>query len=152
MLDQFKDLFGRFQNLNLINLKIDLERREVPMGVWYFQGYNGFDFTTFICPMAHGIDCSVKIKEDERVIRESNWARRGWPVNDVYDFLHWWDGRSYLGGTKDERREKLTQLINSMWQERVDDADSVQEILEQEPLVEELPCSLSQLLMTSVKN
>jgi len=144
MLDQFKDLFGRFQNLNLINLKIDLESHLVSMGMWAYKDLGDIH----MCPMAHGVDCSINRREvvDDKYKREAVWKSKGWPVSDIYDFAFWWDGKSYLGGDYKERQEQLTQLINSMWQERLDDANTVQEILEQEPLVEELPCSSNVLI------
>lgn len=40
MSDQFRDLFGRFENLNLINLKLSLEKDEALMGGVFFQIYD----------------------------------------------------------------------------------------------------------------
>lgn len=99
---------------------------------------------TLMCPMAHGVDCNADVFH-----KPAAWRKAGWSVEDIEHFINWWDGGSYDSGLCDERYDKLSKMIDSLWQERLEDADAVQEVLEQEPLVEEQPC-LSNVPMVSV--
>jgi hypothetical protein len=123
-LSKFRDLFARFQNVNLLALMRDLEEGRVIRNSWVRDGR--------MCPISHGV-CVVG--EDDCLLVSSRGLGKRWL--DIHGFTSEWDWD--VRPTKDvgvlfdpdpNRVEALQALLQSIWDERLADADAVQQAIE----------------------
>jgi hypothetical protein len=116
-------VFGCFQNLNLLVLLHDLRAGEAVR-----QGWAAGEL---LCPVAHGLPSGQLVRELRMLgqwmdlARGCHLAARGIGADPaaVVRFVQAWD-EGYIG------REGLLQQLEEMWDERVVDAEFVQQILE----------------------
>ncbi len=119
------NVFGHFQNLNLLVLLDDLRTGRIARGAW-FTGES-------LCPVAHGmpegqaVSALQYLGQAEALGRACDYAaeRMGARPWDVERFVEMWDSDGFT-------REWLIQQLEAMGQERLDDADAVQEVLDPE--------------------
>jgi hypothetical protein len=118
-----RNLFGRFQNLNLLFLREDVRRGWAARGDWSSSGN--------LCPLAHGLTCG-------EVVRQLRWLSQAFNIDvacreaakhlgalpiDVSRFVTLWDGSAQFGP------EWLARQLDALWAERLADADCVQSVL-----------------------
>jgi hypothetical protein len=116
-------VFGHFQNLNLLALLHDLRSGHTTRGRW-FSG-------TDLCPVAHGMPVGRLVSElhflgqTAALERGCDYAARhlGADAGSVRRFVELWDTRTFS-------RSWLLRQIKDLWQERLADAETMQEILE----------------------
>ncbi len=116
------NVFGHFQNLNLLVLLDDLRAGRIARGAW-FDGDS-------LCPVAHAMPEGQTVSDlqylgqAEALGRACDYAaeRMGARPRDVERFVEMWDSCGFT-------REWLIQLLETIWRERVADADAVQEVL-----------------------
>lgn len=121
------EVFGRFQNLNLLALIQDLRLNETARQSWAT--------VSLLCPVAHGLPAGAQVRElnvlgqAADLDRGCDYAARhlGADPAAVLCFVRWWDDQ-FLG------RERLLRLLEDLWQERLVDADVVQEVLQTAPV------------------
>jgi hypothetical protein len=119
-----RDLFSRFENLNLLMLREDLRRGLAARGDWLSSGT--------LCPLAHGLSdgevvrhlrCvsqAVNLEEACRVAGE----HLGAPAQAVYRFVSLWDD------SERHSADWLLGQLDGLWLERLEDAECVQAVLE----------------------
>src|SRR3954447_532280 len=129
-----REVFGRFQNLNLLVLLEDLRQNQAARHGWSFDGQ--------LCPIAHGLPTGRQ--GDEVAFRghaagledDCDHAAHllGASPAAVLRFVRSWDEGS-LGHTW------LLQQLEALWLERPTDAEAVQSILspQSSPLGAEVP-------------
>jgi hypothetical protein len=115
-------VFGHFQNLNLIVLLDDLRAERAAQGAWA-AGRR-------LCPVAHGMPAG-QVVNDLRFLGQAADLERGCdyaarhlgadPVR-VHQFVKLWDSHSYA-------QDWLLGKLEDLWQERLMDADAVQELI-----------------------
>lgn len=117
-----RDVFGRFQNLNLLALIYDLDQDRTARHTWA----NGI----LLCPVAHGLP-SVQQVRQLSVLGQMAGLGQGCDVaarhlgadpRSVQRFVRSWD-------TDAVSRAWLLHQLCELWQERLADAEAVQEIL-----------------------
>lgn len=113
--DQLKNIFGRFQNLNLLLLIEDLRRGMVARGNWH-DLENGN-----LCPIAHGWRCD-RFRSDNYT---TPWLWAGISDEEFYStpnhFPYEWDNGLVT-------RDQLLSTLESIYAERLADADVVQAV------------------------
>lgn len=128
--DKIRDIFSRFQNLNLVFLIEDLKRGLVARSFWVAPRED-HRAPTSTCPIAHGWsqarhDCRTMVVrlpyEDIGPGLEA--------VSLGTEFIIWWDEPD----DHVARRSLLIHILKGILQERMDDADAVQAITAQEEL------------------
>jgi hypothetical protein len=124
-----RELFSRFENLNLLTLREDLRRGLAARGDWLSSG--------MLCPLAHGLSngevvrhlrCvsqAVHLEEACRVAGE----QLGAPAEAVYRFVNLWDD------SERHSAEWLQGQLDVLWLERLEDAECVQAVLEGGPVL-----------------
>ena len=128
-----RGVFDYFQNLNLLVLVEDLRCGQTARRAWYARGQ--------LCPVAHGLPAEQQVREASAADLEPGYlncacifAARilGAKPEEVVHFVECWD----LDRISDnELREQLEQL----WQERLADAELMQEFLADEREVKKVP-------------
>jgi hypothetical protein len=128
-----RGVFDYFQNLNLLVLMEDLQRGQTARRAWHARGQ--------LCPVAHGLPADQQVREacaadlePGNLNRACIFAARilGAKPEEVVHFVECWD----LDRISDnELREQLEQL----WQERLADAELMQEFLADEREVKKVP-------------
>ena len=121
-------VFGRFQNLNLLALLHDLSAGQTAQQSW--------SAGTRLCPVAHGLPGRQDVLElnmlgqTADLVRGCGHAARrlGADPAAVLQFVRSWDEES-IGG-----RWLLSQL-EELWCERLEDAETVQAVLQGEELL-----------------
>lgn len=115
-----RDIFSRFQNLNLLTLIGNLKCRRVAIDEFY--GLNN------MCPLAHGFNgqCNKKCTFVEDTAREAFGPK--WQ-----EFTTLWD-RQIAPTFNRQRRAEITfpileEELESIFAERLADADAVQEVI-----------------------
>jgi hypothetical protein len=113
-----RNVFTHFQNLNLIVLMDDLRAKRVARLAWitYASGQ--------LCPIAHGMPSFTALR---KVIESDGYNQAGeflgcdekWPR----EFVEKWDIVVY-------RDEELLAELQEIYQERLADADAVQQVIE----------------------
>lgn len=119
-----RDVFGHFQNLNLLALLRDLEQDRTARHSWV----NG----RLLCPVAHGLPAGQQVQrlsvlgQIAELGQGCDLAARmlGTEPAAVLRFVRSWDA-------EEVSRYWLWQQLNELWQERLDDAEVVQELLQQ---------------------
>jgi hypothetical protein len=123
-----RELFAHFQNLNLLVLLEDLRLDRPASGAW--------STGTWLCPVAHGLSAGRHVEQLKAL---GQTAEPGldccYAASDIgadpgliSRFVRSWDEKSF--GPK-----RLLQQLEELWQERLDDAEAVQEVLHCAPLV-----------------
>lgn len=105
--DKIRDIFSRFEHLNLIVLIEDLGRGIYAIGNFLQKDELG----TRMCPLQHG------------------WSGRGL-INANWCFIFWFDGAEETKETLVTRESRLARILKSILQERMDDADVVQGVIQ----------------------
>lgn len=113
-----RNIFSRFQNLNLVVLIRDLELGLVAVG----HSRDRFGGASIICPVAHGCDIFHGFYVGNMVIACQFFQL---PEGMIASFLDWWDGQ----GNK-RRWNRLLSVLRSILAERQADADAVQGVIE----------------------
>jgi hypothetical protein len=126
-----QDVFGRFQNLNLLVLLDDLRRERTTQGAWATADD--------LCPVAHGMPAGQVVSDlrylgqTAEVERACDYAARhlGADFCSVCQFVEFWDA-AILSPCW------LLEQLGNLWTERLADADAVQQVLNPtSPTVEE---------------
>ena len=116
---KFRPIFERFANLNLLVLIEDLRRGLVARN-FFIDTFNGT-----LCPLAHG------------AMEFSARARDYKPLTHLTEeesfFVCWWDDLNFCYGQPTSKNEQLVEMLLGIYQERLDDADAVQKVMEQLP-------------------
>lgn len=122
-----QQLFGVFQNLNLLVLIEDLRRGFAAKGNW--------SFASNLCPLAHGmadgrvverlqyLSQAVNLKAASDFAALQLGARPG----QVFTFVEKWD--------ENFQQEWLLEHLLMIWIERLEDAEAIQELLCEESAV-----------------
>jgi hypothetical protein len=123
------DVFGHFQNLNLLALLQDLRAGRTAREDWQFGSR--------LCPVAHGMPQGSQV----RVLNEigtanhlnqaCNFAARhlGADPRAVVRFVRYWDEEAVSS-------EPLLRQLEEVWTERLADADAVQGVLQAASVLE----------------
>ena len=115
-------VFGHFQNLNLLALVQDLHAGRAARGGWL----SGM----LLCPVAHGLAAGREVRALTVLGQEANladgcdYAARclGAEAEAVLRFVRLWDDE-LLGDAG------LLRQLEELWEERLADAEAVQEVL-----------------------
>jgi hypothetical protein len=110
-----KEIFARFENLNLRVLIENVSCGQVAFGSWIVRSE-----PDVLCPIAHGWPCNVYQSTDAVTLFA------GIPSMDGERFLAWWDGID-----EDAARRLLSEALDELWAERVEDAEAVQAVIEE---------------------
>jgi hypothetical protein len=117
-----REVFARFQNLNLRVLIEDLRRGQVTRGNWTFADN--------LCPMSHGMGSGHTVSVLRYLSQAVDLPRAcrraaeemGVPPRFIERFILSWDG----GGMSEEW---LLEQLEAIWAERQIDADAVQLVI-----------------------
>jgi hypothetical protein len=118
-----RDVFGHFQNLNLLALLHDLQQDHTSRQAWV----NG----RRLCPIAHGLPAGQQVQrlsvlgQIAELGQGCDLAARliGADPAAVLRFVRSWDAEAFS-------RRWLWEQLHQLWQERLEDAESVQELLQ----------------------
>ncbi len=118
-----RDVFGHFQNLNLLALLHDLEQDRTARQAWARD--------RLVCPVAHGLADGQEVQrlsvlgQIAELGQGCDLAARqlGADPAAVFRFVCSWD-------TAAISRSWLWQQLNELWQERLADAEAVQDLLQ----------------------
>ena len=121
MLPSARDIFSRFQNLNLLVLIQDLRRRLTTSGDWETDHY--------LCPVAHGMPDGATVRHLKYLSQSVNLEKAcsyaamtlGAYGEAVRRFVDLWDTYPYP--------EWLLEVLEHIWLERRQDADAMQRVL-----------------------
>jgi hypothetical protein len=117
-----RDVFGHFQNLNLLALLHDLIQDRTARQAW--------SSGTRLCPVAHGLPSGQQVQQ-LAVLGQMAELGQGCDVaarhlgadpRSVQRFVRAWD-------TDAVGRAWLLHQLDELWQERLADAEAVQELL-----------------------
>jgi|SRR5579884_15088 len=117
-----RDVFGRFQNLNLLALIYDLAQDRTARQAWT----SGL----LLCPVAHGLPAEQQVRQLS-VLGQMAGLGQGCDIaarhlgadpRSVERFVRSWDSDSLS-------RFWLLQQLYELWLERLEDAEAVQEML-----------------------
>jgi len=119
-------VFGHFQNLNLLALVADLRNGHTARGAW--------SSGTSLCPVAHGMAVGRLVSDlgflsqAAELERACDYAARhlGAEPHHVHRFVELWDANAFS-------QDWLLRQLQELWQERQDDADAVQDMLQAAP-------------------
>src|SRR6185437_11901462 len=117
-----RDVFGHFQNLNLLALLFDLHQDRTARQAW--------SSGTLLCPVAHGLPAGLQVQQltvlgqMAQLGHGCDFAARhlGADPAAVLRFVRSWDADAFSRGC-------LCQQLFELWQERLEDAEAVQELL-----------------------
>jgi hypothetical protein len=117
-----RKVFGAFHNLNLLVLREDLRSERVSRAAWLSGGS--------LCPVAHGLPSGRHLREvialavaDFTYGCDYAAALIGADPASVWSFVNRWD-------TDLSAAQFLLQQFEELWQERLADADAMQNVLE----------------------
>jgi hypothetical protein len=117
------EVFGHFQNLNLLVLLHDLGSGQTARRSWYASGQ--------LCPVAHGLAGGQQVRQ-LKVLGQGaeledgcDFAARQLGANPaaVLRFVRSWDEEVH-------NRQWLLRQLEALWTERLEDAETMQAILE----------------------
>jgi hypothetical protein len=119
-----RNLFGQFQNLNLLILREDLRRGWAARGAWSSGGN--------LCPLAHGLGGGAIVLALQRLSKAVDLEQASLDVArrlgvlpiDVYRFVRFWDDPQRFVSPN-----WLLGQLDALWAERLADGDCVQSIL-----------------------
>jgi hypothetical protein len=118
-----RDVFGHFQNLNLLALIYDLDQDRTARQAWTSG--------SLLCPVAHGLPAGQQVQQLS-VLGQIAGLGQGCDVaarhlgadpRAVQRFVRSWDTNALLS------RAWLLHQLYELWQERLADAEAVQEML-----------------------
>ena|ERR1700675_2166472 len=120
---RIREVFGYFQNLNLLALIQDLRRGQTARGHWASGDW--------LCPVAHGLPSGRHVREIVGLGQtlgldlSSIYAAEhiGADALAVIRFIEAWDEEPNYG-------VRLLQQLEELWEERLADADAVQEVIQ----------------------
>jgi hypothetical protein len=120
------ELFGHFQNLNLLVLIEDLRAGQTARQAWS----NG----SSLCPIAHGLPGGRHVRRLVIMGQEADLRRGcafaadalGIDAEAVYSFVRGWDERGGDGN-------RLLGDLEELWEERLTDALAMQDVLQAPP-------------------
>src|SRR5579871_361010 len=122
-----REVFGHFQNLNLLFLMQDLRDGRVARHAWLTMGFD-------LCPVAHGMQDGEQVKElvlaqaifelDEGCNHAAELL--GAHPAAVLRFVRRWDEEALLP-------DMLLNQLEELWLERLEDAEAVQTLLNTTP-------------------
>jgi hypothetical protein len=115
-------VFGHFQNLNLIFLLDDLRIGRTAKGAWTSG--------KLLCPVAHGLRAGQLVDELHGLSQSADLGRAcdyaarhlGADPARVYQFVELWDTHQFSS-------DWLVRQLEDLWEERLADAEAVQELL-----------------------
>jgi hypothetical protein len=118
-----RDVFGHFQNLNLLALLHDLRQGRTARRAWASDRQ--------LCPVAHGLPAGEQVQrlsvlgQIAELGQGCDLAARllGADPAAVQRFVSSWDAEAFS-------RRWLWEQLNELWQERLADAEAVQELLQ----------------------
>jgi hypothetical protein len=118
-----RDVFGHFQNLNLLALLHDLRDDHTARQAW--------SSGTLLCPVAHGLPSGEQVRrlsvlgQIAELAQGCDYAARqiGADPAAVRRFVHSWDGEAFS-------RLWLFEQLHELWLERREDAVAMQELLQ----------------------
>lgn len=133
-----REVFGHFQNLNLLALLHDLRDRRTARQAW--------SSGTLLCPVAHGLPAGQQVQrltvlgQIAQLGQGCDFAARliGADPAAVLRFVRSWDDEAFS-------REWLLWQLHELWQERLADAEAVQELLQTSSIVQQTDCADSPL-------
>ena len=117
-----RDVFGHFQNLNLLALLHDLDQGRMARQAWASG--------SLLCPVAHGLPAGQQVRQ-LALLGQMAGLGQGCDVaarhigahpRAVQRFVRSWDSDSLS-------RAWLFHQLYELWQERLTDAEAVQELL-----------------------
>ncbi len=119
-----RDIFARFQNLNLLVLLHDLRSGETTRRGWSFGG--------LLCPVAHGMPAGRQVcvlsamGQTAGLERSCDYAAHelGASSADVVHFVSEWDDNL--------DNDWLLDQLEALWRERLEDAEAVEQLLRPE--------------------
>jgi hypothetical protein len=122
-----REVFGRFHNLNLLALLQDLDMGSTAREDWATTG-------KLLCPVAHGLASGSQVREVNILGEFANLQRAcgyaaqclGADSGAVVRFVRSWDDQTLSS-------DVLLCHLEEMWQERLADAEAVQEVLQSTP-------------------
>ena len=133
--EKFRDIFARFQNLNLLTLIEDLRVGKIAFGGWvclltHIDGIGAWPTTDLLmCPLQHGM--RHVHRPGRGLTDEVIMQNLGVTYTLADEFINWWDEATI---TKGYRKKQLLTLLKSIFAERLEDADAVQQVLEEQPV------------------
>lgn len=121
-----REVFGHFQNLNLLALLLDLKKGHTARQAWR----SGFQ----LCPVAHGLATGRQVRvlhslgQMEQLAASCREAAQQLGTNPraIYRFIRDWDDATF-GQTW------LFQQLSELWAERLEDAEAFQRVLAEQP-------------------
>jgi len=133
-----REVFGHFQNLNLLALLHDLRDDRTARQAW--------SSGTLLCPIAHGLPDGQQVQrltilgQITQLEQDFDFAARliGADTAAVRRFVRSWDDEAFS-------REWLFWQLHELWQERLSDAEAVQELLQSSSIVQGTDCADSAL-------
>jgi hypothetical protein len=125
------EVFGHFQNLNLLVLMQDLCAGQIARQSW--------STGSSLCPIAHGLPAGRDVRRLVVMGQEADLRRGcafaagvlGVDGEAVYRFVRGWDEQGMDGAL-------LLRDLEELWQERLADALAMQEVLEPTPMVDDV--------------
>lgn len=120
-----REVFSHFENLNLLGLLHDLREGRTARQAWLAG--------SLLCPIAHGLPAGQQVREvsvlgqSAHLSNGCDYAARylGADPDAVLRFVRCWD-EELIG------REVLLRQIEELWQERLEDALFMQQMLQDE--------------------
>jgi hypothetical protein len=120
---RIREVFGYFQNLNLLALIQDLRHGQTARGQWASGNW--------LCPVAHGLPSGRHVREVVGLGQKlglhlsSIYAAEhiGADATAVIRFVEAWDEEPNYG-------VRLLRQLEELWEERLADADAVQEVIQ----------------------
>jgi hypothetical protein len=117
-----RDVFGHFQNLNLLALMYDLDQDRAARQAWA----NG----SRLCPVAHGLPAGQHVQQLSLLGQIAGLGQGcdvaarhlGADPRSIQRFVRSWDADAVS-------RAWLLHQLYELWQERLADAEAVQELL-----------------------
>jgi hypothetical protein len=118
-----RDVFGRFQNLNLLALLHDLDQDRTARQAWASG--------SLLCPVAHGLPAGQQVRQLSWLGQMAGLGQGcdvaarhlGADPRSIQRFVRSWDADSLIS------RAWLLHQLDELWQERLTDAEAVQELL-----------------------
>jgi hypothetical protein len=121
-----RDVFGHFQNLNLLVLVQDLRDGRTARHAWF----SGSEW----CPVAHGLPAGQQLRalaalgQSADLSKGCEYAAQhlGADSDAVRRFVRSWDEETF-------NDVWLLRQLEEIWEERLEDAEAVQEVLQGAP-------------------
>ncbi len=127
-----REIFGRFQNLNLLALLGDLRDGRTAQQNW--------QFSSLLCLLSHGMPAGYRVARLQLLSQESGLEQAcvsaagdlGADPCCVSWFVRFWDSDAAQGPFS--AHGLLVRQLEAIWKERLEDAEAMQEMLAEKPL------------------